>query len=65
MENKFGELLTVGELAQRLKVKKSFLYARTRERGEGAIPCIRVGKYIRLIESDVIEWLKNQQRERD
>lgn len=52
------ELLTIEELAQRLKVKKSWLYSRTRERGEGTIPRIKIGKYLRFDENEVMEWIK-------
>lgn len=54
------ELLTIDELAESLRVKKSWLYARTRETGSDAIPRLRVGKYIRFKLSDVMEWLKQQ-----
>jgi len=52
------QLLTLEELAERLRVRKSWVYARTRETGPGSIPRVKVGKYIRFIESDVMEWLK-------
>jgi excisionase family DNA binding protein len=55
--------LTIPELAERLKVPKSWLYSRTRETGPGAIPRVKVGKYIRFVESDVMDWLKKQNEE--
>ncbi|HAH37909.1 MAG TPA: DNA-binding protein [Algoriphagus sp.] len=57
------ELKTVDELADNLKVPKSWIYSRTRETGPDSIPRIKVGKYIRFIESDVMEWLKRKQEE--
>jgi len=54
-------LLTVDELAESLKVPKSWLYSRTRETGPGAIPRIKVGKYIRFEKDKVMDWLKDQQ----
>ena len=45
MENQ--ELLTIAEIAQRMKVPVSFFYAPCRRKGPNAIPCIRVGKYLR------------------
>ncbi len=54
-------LLTVDEMAETLKVPKSWLYSRTRQTGPGAIPRVKVGKYIRFVESDVMEWLKLKQ----
>lgn len=58
------EFLTVREMAAKLKVQPSWLYARTRKKGEGAIPKIMVGKYIRFNEAQVIEWLKGKQHEK-
>ena len=54
------ELLTVDELSEKLKVQKSWLYSRTRETGPGAIPRIRVGKYIRFNLDEVVRWLERQ-----
>ena len=42
------ELLTVDELAEHLKVPKSWIYSRTREKGPDSIPRIQAGKYIRF-----------------
>jgi excisionase family DNA binding protein len=52
------ELLTLEELAQKLKVKRSWVYARTRETGPGSLPRIKCGKYLRFSEGDVKEWLR-------
>lgn len=57
------ELLTVDELAEALKVPKSWLYSRTRDTGPEAIPRVKVGKYIRFVEREVMEWLKRKQEE--
>ena len=54
-------LLTVDELAEMLKVPKSWLYSRTRETGPGSIPRINVGKYRRFRLDDVMDWLEKQQ----
>ena len=54
------ELLTIDELSEKLKVQKSWLYSRTRETGSGAIPRIRVGKYIRFNLDEVVRWLERQ-----
>ena len=61
MQEHQKEFLTVSELANRRKVLMSWLYSRTREKGEGTIPKIRVGKYVRFDEAAVIEWLKGKQ----
>ena len=50
-------------LADKLKVKKSWVYAQTRETGPGAIPRLRVGKYLRFSEAEVLAWLKRKQAE--
>ena len=57
------ELLTIEEMAARLKVHPSWLYSRTRETGEDTIPRIKIGKYIRFNESEVFEWLRKKQDE--
>ena len=56
-----ADFLTVDELAESLKVPKSWLYSRTRETGPDAIPRIKVGKYIRFEKDKVMNWLKDQQ----
>lgn len=54
-------LATIDEIAGFLKVPKSWLYSRTRETGPDAIPRIKVGKYLRFREVDVMTWLDWQQ----
>lgn len=54
-------LLTVDELAASLSVKTSWVYSRSREKGPGAMPKIKVGKYCRFVLDDVLDWLKNQE----
>jgi excisionase family DNA binding protein len=61
MEN--SELLTLTEMATRLKVHPSWLYSRTRETGDGTIPRIKIGKYIRFNESAVMAWIKEKYSE--
>ena len=53
--------LTIDELAEKWRVPKSWLYARTRQKGPEAIPVIKMGKYCRFSESDVMEWLERKQ----
>lgn len=57
MENK--ELLTIEEMAKRLKVPPSWLYSRTRVRGSN-FPVIRVGKYCRFEADAVMDWIEKQ-----
>jgi hypothetical protein len=55
------ELLTVAEVAARLKIPVSSVYEKTRwRRANNAappLPCRRVGKYIRVIASELDAWL--------
>jgi excisionase family DNA binding protein len=51
------DFLTVPELAKLLKVPISWVYQRSRERGEEAIPRIRCGRYVRFPKREVLEWL--------
>jgi excisionase family DNA binding protein len=53
-------LLSVDELAESLNVPKSWIYSRTRETGPGAMPRIKVGKYVRFELDRVIDWLKKE-----
>lgn len=57
------DFLTIDELADQLKVPKSWLYSRTRQTGPGTIPRMKVGKYIRFHLDDVMSWLKEQQND--
>lgn len=52
------ELLTVDEIAARLKLKKSWIYAHSRETGPGSIPRTKIGKYLRFNETEVMAWIK-------
>jgi excisionase family DNA binding protein len=54
------ELLTLEELAQKLKVKRSWVYARTRETGPGSMPRLKAGKYLRFQEQAVMQWLREK-----
>ena len=60
-----SQLLDVSEIAEALRVPKSWIYARTRETGPDTIPRIRCGKYLRFVREDVLSWLKEQQNERE
>ena len=53
-------LLTLAELADKLRVKKSWVYDKTRKTGPGAIPRIMCGKYCRFFLKDVMAWLEKQ-----
>jgi len=51
------ELLTVEELATLLKVPRSWVYEHTRKRGAERLPHIKLGKYVRFVESEVRAFL--------
>ncbi len=56
------ELLTLQEMAQRLKVPNSWVYSRTRIKGND-FPVVRVGKYCRFNPDAVLDWLNRQSKE--
>lgn len=58
-------LLTPAELAEKLKVPKSWVYTRTRERGPDRIPVIEVGRHLRFVFPAVLQWLEKRQRGRN
>jgi hypothetical protein len=55
------DLLTPDELAQRLKVSKSWVFEQSRKRArvrnKNPLPCIRLGKYLRFSWVQVCEWM--------
>ena len=55
------DLLTPAELAERLKVPKSWVFEQTRQRAKvrnaKPLPCIRLGKYLRFSWPKVCEWM--------
>jgi excisionase family DNA binding protein len=54
------ELLTVDEVAERFKLPRSWVYERTRRRTSDGLPFIKLGKYIRFLETDVRTYLERQ-----
>jgi excisionase family DNA binding protein len=55
-------LLTVEEAATYLHVPKSWIYKRTRIRGRSALPCFKVGKYVRFRAADLTDFLERLRR---
>jgi excisionase family DNA binding protein len=55
-------LKSIKEMAEILNCKPSWLYSRTRT---NEIPFYRLGKYVRFDEIEVMEWLKEQQKNSD
>jgi excisionase family DNA binding protein len=58
-----NELLTVKEAAELLRVPVSWVYDRTRKRSLDRLPGIRLGKYWRFRQGEVLAWVDSQ-RER-
>ena len=52
-----NDLLTPDELAEELKVQKSWVYSRTRT---GEIPHYKIGKYVKFDPDEVRNWIKSQ-----
>jgi len=61
-ERERGQLLTVHEVADLLHVPVSWVYERTRRRGSGQLPHVKLGKYLRFEESTVTEFIRRQRR---
>lgn len=61
-EREQGQLLTVHEVADLLHVPMSWVYERTRRRGSGQLPHVKLGKYLRFEESTVTEFIRRQRR---
>jgi len=58
---KAEDILTPKELAKRLKVPLSWVYEKSRARGQfsGApLPCLRIGKYLRFAWPDIVLWMR-------
>ena len=53
------QLVNVEEMAKILGVPVSWLYRHTRL---NAIPCVRIGKYVRFKPQDVVTFFEEQQR---
>ena len=56
-----ADILTVQELAARLKVRPTWVYEHLRQRDENPLPVIRVGKYLRFSWVNVCSWLQSRQ----
>ena len=61
-QQQLDELLTVEEIASLLKVPKSWIYEHTRKRVGEQLPHVKLGKYLRFFEAEVLEFLKSKSR---
>jgi excisionase family DNA binding protein len=50
-------LLTPAEAAALLSVRTSWVYEAVRD---GRLPCVRIGRHLRFIRSDLARWVREQ-----
>ena len=55
-----SQILTLSELAERLKVSERWVYEKSRRRCLNRLPCIRIGRYLRFDWLEVSAWLRQQ-----
>jgi predicted DNA-binding transcriptional regulator AlpA len=54
------QILTLAELAERLKVSERWVYEKSRRRSTNPLPTMRIGRYLRFDWLEVSDWLRNQ-----
>jgi predicted DNA-binding transcriptional regulator AlpA len=52
-----AEILTLEEVAQRLKTSNRWVYEKTRKRCPAPLPVMRIGRYLRFYWPTVAAWL--------
>ena len=57
-----SQILTLAELAERLKVSERWVYEKTRRRSPNPLPTIRIGRYLRFNWISVSAWLNEQEK---
>jgi len=57
-----SQILTIAELAERLKVSERWVYEKSRRRCINPLPRIRIGRYLRFDWTTVSAWLRRQER---
>jgi excisionase family DNA binding protein len=62
-EHARSALMTVDQVAAILQVKKSWIYAQTRLRGNERLPHTRVGRYVRFTQENIEAILKKWEPE--
>jgi excisionase family DNA binding protein len=53
-------LIGIREMARKLDLPVSWLYQRTRTK---EIPFYKIGKYVKFNESEVMDWIRNQNKD--
>jgi excisionase family DNA binding protein len=54
------QILTIDELASRLKTSRRWVYEKSRRRCQNPLPAIHIGRYLRFNWVDVSAWLRSQ-----
>jgi excisionase family DNA binding protein len=54
------QILTLAELAERLRVSERWVYEKSRRRCQNPLPAIRIGRYLRFDWIEVSAWLRQQ-----
>ena len=52
-----SQILTLEEVAERLKVTPRFVYEKTRRTSPNPIPVMRIGRFLRFHWPEVSDWL--------
>ena len=55
-----SQILTLKEVAERLKVSERWVYEKSRRRSQNPLPVIRIGRYLRFDWVSVSAWLHRQ-----
>jgi len=55
-----SQILTLKEVAERLKVSERWIYEKSRRRCQNPLPVIRIGRYLRFNWLEVSAWLNRQ-----
>ena len=55
-----GPLLTPEDAAAILRVKLSWLYQHTRRRSQDRIPFVKIGRYLRFREQDLVAYIEGR-----
>jgi len=53
-----AQILTLSEIAERLKVSERWVYEKSRRLCQNPLPVIRIGRYLRFNWLDVSAWLQ-------
>ena len=59
-----ADILTIDELAARLKVSERWVYEKSRRRCLDPLPVFRMGRYLRFSWADISAWLQQRKTAR-